>query len=405
MRVLMVSGVPHSPVDGAAHAQMDIAEELRVRGHVVDVFSGANLPRDRRQRHVRRIDTRRFARAARRHILKFGDGYDVIEATERLLPYTKTELGLTRSQVLATRSAGSHVLYEEYLRTERARFGDVAPGTTPGRALARVARARVLHEAVRSMHAADMVHVLTPDEEHVAIRRLGIAPSRVAHIPNPIADDQVVRLSARSLAPDSSHVVCVASWSPRKGRTDWPDIVAAVRRKVPHARFTLIGTMVPPREVLEAFAVADRPAVRVVERFDPVDLSALFGDGACGAFPSYMEGWGLGVAEMMAAGLPVVAYDVPGPRTILAPFRSQLLVPSGDALGLAERLVMLLQHPDAGLAATARQAMQPYRASAVAEMTDAAFTAALGRGSSSPASPPPRLFAAGRAVVRLGGKA
>jgi glycosyltransferase involved in cell wall biosynthesis len=46
--------------------------------------------------------------------------------------------------------------------------------------------------------------------------------------------------------------------------------------------------------------------------------------------------------EQLAAGLPVVAYDVPGSTDILAPLDPGLLVAAGDVDGFADRLVRQL---------------------------------------------------------------
>ncbi|MSU33694.1 MAG: glycosyltransferase [Pedosphaera sp.] len=70
-------------------------------------------------------------------------------------------------------------------------------------------------------------------------------------------------------------------------------------------------------------------------------------------FPSAIEGFPFGVLEMLAAGLPVVAYRVPGPSAILA---SEYLVPLGDREGIALRLLSLLENP-ARLAAARTQAI------------------------------------------------
>ena len=56
-------------------------------------------------------------------------------------------------------------------------------------------------------------------------------------------------------------------------------------------------------------------------------------------FPSYLEGFGFGVLEMLAASLPVIAYDVPGPPMMLS---DTMLVPAGDTDLMTSKLVALL---------------------------------------------------------------
>ncbi len=56
------------------------------------------------------------------------------------------------------------------------------------------------------------------------------------------------------------------------------------------------------------------------------------------AFPSVNEGWGLAVLEALAAGLPVVATDIPVLREYLTPGLDALLVPPGDDEALATAL-------------------------------------------------------------------
>ena len=62
-------------------------------------------------------------------------------------------------------------------------------------------------------------------------------------------------------------------------------------------------------------------------------------------FPSRQEGRSNAVAEAMAAGLPVVASDIPGNRELIEPGRTGLLFPAGDAGALAAEIKGLLADP------------------------------------------------------------
>ena len=66
----------------------------------------------------------------------------------------------------------------------------------------------------------------------------------------------------------------------------------------------------------------------------------LLAQSRIGVSLSYEEGWGLSVTEFLAAGLPVVAYELPVFRHI---FPGQLVpVPPGDWQGLAREVTALL---------------------------------------------------------------
>ena len=80
-----------------------------------------------------------------------------------------------------------------------------------------------------------------------------------------------------------------------------------------------------------------------VSDYQPDDLPGLLSDCTVGAFPSYVEGFGLAVVEQIAAGLPTVAYDTAGPHDILASGLGDLLVPRGDVETFSAAISRILQ--------------------------------------------------------------
>jgi len=61
-------------------------------------------------------------------------------------------------------------------------------------------------------------------------------------------------------------------------------------------------------------------------------------------FPSYLESWGISIAEAMVCGLPVVAYNLPVYKEV---FEDKLVtVPLGDVNAMAKQVIFFLENPD-----------------------------------------------------------
>jgi glycosyltransferase involved in cell wall biosynthesis len=112
---------------------------------------------------------------------------------------------------------------------------------------------------------------------------------------------------------------------------------------VPEVRFLFLGTMVADHLVLEDLHLGVPDFLELVQHFQPDELPRLLADCTVGAFPSYVEGFGLAVIEQLAAGLPTVAYDAPGPRDILGDALPEMLISPGDIPSFGEAIIAILQ--------------------------------------------------------------
>jgi glycosyltransferase involved in cell wall biosynthesis len=106
----------------------------------------------------------------------------------------------------------------------------------------------------------------------------------------------------------------------------------------------------------------------------------LLADCTIGLFPSHIEGFGLALIEQLAAGLPTIAYDVPGPHQILETQKTRLLTPAQDSAAIASRAADLLSLPSAEYETLSRSCVEiarRYRWQEIAENTILHYRTAL----------------------------
>ena len=129
--------------------------------------------------------------------------------------------------------------------------------------------------------------------------------------------------------PERPVVGFVGTFDPRKGMCEFPDLVDRVVSQVPGATFRLLGTAGLVRDadgVRRYFPRRLRSLLEIWPRYEPNELPGLLTGVSIGVFPSRVESFGYGVLEMLAASIPVFAFDAPGPNVMLS---SESLVPVG----------------------------------------------------------------------------
>ncbi len=180
----------------------------------------------------------------------------------------------------------------------------------------------------------------------------------------------------------SRTIAFVGGWHVRKGRRSWPQIIRQIRLEHSEIRFRLIGTGALEREVLSELDPRDVNSVSVVSRYGPAELPSLLSDAHLGLFPSYVEGFPLGVLEMLAAGLPVIGWNAPGQREMLGQFRESMMVPIGDVEGTAQHVINFLKIPINVYHSICREGMKiaaQYQWEGIAEQVEKLFLAGLDR--------------------------
>jgi glycosyltransferase involved in cell wall biosynthesis len=337
----MVLRAPWDPRLGAPQVQRELAHELRERGHHVDKFSYEEaFPSATRLAHL----AGNFAARAGHYIKNAPTRYDVVDAQQGTVPVSKQSLGFDGA--IFARSTGLAQFYRQFELEARKRWPEEFRGSPPGRLL-RWRKARIEErDAERMLEHCDLINVTNRDEADYVANVKGLGDKTVL-IPPGISVETIEGLRA-GVAPAAyrlaeQQVGFVGYFDVRKGARDWREIIEGVRRELPQTSFRFVGTALPPEVVQTYLGPESDRRVTVIPDFDREELPAMLQSMTVGALPSYVEGFGLGVLEKMAAGIPTVAYDVPGPRDTIGSVDPSLLVPAGDVGAFARRLVDVMK--------------------------------------------------------------
>jgi glycosyltransferase involved in cell wall biosynthesis len=341
LRILAVVNLPWDPRFGAARVWIEMAVEWRKAGHVVEKFCLTDaFPVATSSSARSALRTMMFPFRAMKFVRHNAERFDVIDALIGTLPFPKKALRF--DGLLVARSVGLYRLYEKFERTAANRWPPTSRGTLLGRIFYSFFNKRARAASEASVRNCDLLN-LPNSEELVCVREemksdkaavvfpYGLTPARGRALRDAAAPAEV-RWRKKKIS-------FIGMWSPRKGGKDWCEIIRRTRARLPDASFVFLGTMTANDNVMADLDPAMTGFVEIVPQFEPDELPRLLSDCAVGAFPSYVEGFGLAVVEQLAAGIPTVAYAAPGPRDILRDELSELLVPAGDAEKFSQTII------------------------------------------------------------------
>lgn len=365
---------------GATKVLIDLAEALERIGWECDLVG----PEEVRAR-LGHDGGATYAEKLQLLLRSIGDRYDVIDVFHDQLPYPRD--AFSPRPLLVARS----VLLVHHLQRIKLPGPPLFRGALKhlvSTALRRPTINRIVNAADRTIAAADLVNV-SNDADKAELTRRGVPPEKVVVLPFGLSRAAREQFDAVAPPPPPGPAVAfVGTFDYRKGAREMPRIIRTITRAIPECRFKLLGlaglfrtaehvTSMLPREAL--------PHIELRMGYDPGELPALLADCSIGMFPSHMEGFGLGVLEMLAASLPVVAYDAPGPPMMLPP---AYLVPRGDADAMAAKIIRLLRDPIAlaSARAWARERSQGFAWDAIAAQTSELYLDRLHQRRGAPAA-------------------
>lgn len=345
LRILVIVNGAWDPRFGAVRVWIELAAEWTKAGNLVEKFCLTDaFPTTTSSAALAAFRLLLFPFRAARFVRKNADRFDVIDAHIGVLPFSKQSLRW--NGLLVARSVGFYRLYEKFEKTAAQRWPPANKGKLSGRIFYSFFKKRVRTASDSSVQYCDLLNLPNQNELSCVRDEMQLAKPAVVQ-PYGLRPDRHRALGsvANSVASRwrAKKVCFLGMWSARKGAKDWGQIIQRIRARVPDARFVFLGTMVEDRLVLEDLNLGVPNFLELVPRFEPDELPRFLADCTVGAFPSYVEGFGLAVIEQLAAGLPTVAYDAPGPRDILHDASSELLVLSGDIASFSEAIIAILE--------------------------------------------------------------
>lgn len=213
--------------------------------------------------------------------------------------------------------------------SEAGRFAPVLARTAYAAALRAPRRTAVIVQNRAAL--AEMGHQRLARRSDLAlIPGMGVDTSRFRALQKHSAERPVVMLASRMIAS--------------KGIYEFAQAAILVRRRVPQARFVLVG---PPDSgnplSLSESDLRDIGRNHGIEWWGPsFDMASTLQKADVFVLPTYHEGLPKVLLEAAATELPIVASDIPGCREVVANEREALLVPHRDVVALSEAITRIL---------------------------------------------------------------
>lgn len=169
---------------------------------------------------------------------------------------------------------------------------------------------------------------------------------RLRQVPNFASDLLGAAPATLPFPPGAVPLLAMGRLHPNK---DFATLLRALALLPPETHLALAGEG-PDRAALEALARDLGLGARVAFLGWRQDVGALLAASRMLVVPSRIEPLGNVVLEGFSAARPVVAAAADGPREVIEPGRTGLLVPIGDAPALAAAIATILADPSCGTA-------------------------------------------------------
>jgi glycosyltransferase involved in cell wall biosynthesis len=195
----------------------------------------------------------------------------------------------------------------------------------------------------RAVRDAAAVVAVSETTRRDLIERMGVAPEKITVVPN-AADDRffnaqpLAAVQRQALGVPERYLLTVGTIEPRKNHLN---LFAALDQVPLESQLPLVVVGRVGWSAAEIMSAAkDRQLAGQVILLDYLadeHLPGLYAGAAALVYPSWYEGFGLPVLEGLAAGIPVIASDVPAHREIAGD--QAIFVPPHEPAAIAMALI------------------------------------------------------------------
>lgn len=175
-------------------------------------------------------------------------------------------------------------------------------------------------------------------------RRLRVSSSKLRTIYNGIDFEDFDKALLSDRPRDPNYLLSVGQIIPRKRHEDAIRALALARKEHPNLRLGIVGIAWSSEYKDSLLQLAKDLNVGLAVEFLGTrdDIPSLMQSASALLHCSGNEAFGWVVVEAMAAGLPVIAADVDGPREIIVSGQTGDLIPVGDIAGFASAIRRVL---------------------------------------------------------------
>lgn len=329
MRILML--VHSLRRGGAERVLLDLAVGLKTRGHIVKVVSWIDIDDYQEQRYS----------SVPRVYLMTKDQYRWPWSVPTAAKYLRQTVNKFRPDVVEIHTPTvAWVAAWAHLGTPCVHVLHGHGGITPDNSIK--AKARRVVDCLAHRRLRPMFIAVSPAIVGLAATHFLMAPSRLSCVPNGV-DAHTFKASTRPKGGGPC-ILMVGTLCSKKGQALAIRAFGQMLHECPGARLTVVGDG-PDRAILEKMVTRDHLEGKVIFLGQRVDVADILADAHVLWHLSDSEGLPMAVLEAMAMGVPVVGFDVPGTRDVVADGRTGFLARYGDIEAVAQRTLDLLRDP------------------------------------------------------------